>query len=49
MGLPIIMDRIFRSRRMGVAKTRPGLFCHIEQALGKQGAEVLLIDDLSET
>ena len=48
MGFSDHMDRIFAAGRMGVAKPDPAYFRHIEQALGYQGAEVLLIDDLSE-
>lgn len=48
MGFGAHMDRIFAAGRMKVAKPDLAYFVHIEEALGAEPGQILLVDDLQE-
>ena len=48
MGFANLMDAVFSSGRMGLAKPEAGYFRHIEDAMGLEPHEIMLIDDYGE-
>ena len=47
MGMGAVMERIFASGPMGIAKPDPGYFAHIAEVLDVPASEILFVDDLA--
>jgi putative hydrolase of the HAD superfamily len=45
MGFATYFDAVFGSAEVGSVKLEPAFYCHVEQALGLTGAELLFWDD----